>query len=379
MKQSIGIPSDIIMHTAVTTRDARYDEVFVFGVVTTGIFCKPSCPSRAANPENIRFFRDTAAAMLAGFRACKRCQATSLNDKLEKLVAVARYIEANAGEKLTLRTLSITAGLSESRLQRIFSKTFGVSPKAYQDQCRLQQFKTSLKSGNSVTDAIYQSGFGSSSRIYGEAMRNIGMTPGAYRAGGAGENIAYAHRTTTLGTLLMAATDRGVCFAQFGLNAEELITELTNEFPKATLAPSLADNGLAPQKLAPQKFALDNWINAIEQYLHAAAPLPEVPLDLRGTAFQIKVWKFLLSSNEGDVYSYGELAQGIDKPKATRAAASACGANKIAVLIPCHRVLRGDGSIGGYRWGIERKRALLDLERARSRGKAASLSSKPGQ
>jgi AraC family transcriptional regulator of adaptative response/methylated-DNA-[protein]-cysteine methyltransferase len=237
----------------------------------------------------------------------------------------------------------------------VFKATFGVTPKQYQDAARSERLKDLLKSSGGVADAIFAAGYGSTSRVYGEASRNVGMTPGAYRAGGAGETITYACRDSALGPLLMAATKRGVCFAQFGKSERALIRQLQQEFPNATLRASTATDAQE----------LDAWVEALNEHLSAGAPRPELPLDLRGTAFQIRVWQFLLHVAEGDVVSYSEVAAGIGKPKAVRAAASACGANSIAVLIPCHRVLRSDGGLGGYRWGTERKRALLDAERGR--------------
>lgn len=273
--------------------------------------------------------------------------------RMTRLVAAARYIESHAEERLTLRELAGQVGLSPSRFQRVFKAAFGVSPKAWQDAARMKRLKTALKEGDDVTGAIFSAGFGSLSRVYGERVRNIGMTPGAYRAGGAGETIAYASRETALGALLMAATERGVAFVQFGEDPEALLDQLRREFPNATLVASDAQE-------APE---LDVWITALDAHLAGGAPRPELPLDLRGTAFQMKVWRFLLSVREGDVISYGELASGIDQPGAARAVASACAANRIAILVPCHRVLRGDGNLGGYRWGLERKRALLAAER----------------
>jgi AraC family transcriptional regulator, regulatory protein of adaptative response / methylated-DNA-[protein]-cysteine methyltransferase len=206
-----------------------------------------------------------------------------------------------------------------------------------------------------VLDAITEAGFESTSRIYSHAPRNLGMTPSAYRRGGAGESIAYAVRATTMGPLLMAATDRGVCFAQFGESEASLIGQLKNEFPNATHTPSRMSDSRE----------LDAWIQAFEAHLRGDAPRPDLPLDLRGTAFQIRIWRFLLRVPEGGVMSYAELAAGVGAPRAVRAAASACAANRIAVLVPCHRVLRADGGLGGYRWGLERKRVLIDQERAR--------------
>jgi len=269
--------------------------------------------------------------------------------------AVANYIEQNAGESLTLAHLAQRAHLSPAHLQRTFKSVLGVSPKMFHDAARLRRFKGGLKAGKSVLDAITDAGFESTSRVYGHAPRNLGMTPSAYRRGGEGQAIAYAVRETAMGSLLMAATDRGVCFAQFGENRQALIAQLQGEFPNASLTASLMAGSSE----------LDAWIAALEVHISGGAPRPDLPLDLRGTAFQIRVWRFLLRVPEGNVLSYAELAAGIGAPRAVRAAASACAANRIAVLVPCHRVLRGDGGLGGYRWGIVRKRVLIDQERRR--------------
>jgi AraC family transcriptional regulator of adaptative response/methylated-DNA-[protein]-cysteine methyltransferase len=271
---------------------------------------------------------------------------------------VARYIEAHAEEPLSLKKLSIRAHLSPAHFQRTFKNVVGVSPKAFHDAARLRRLKRALKAGKSVLESITEAGFQSTSRIYGHASRNLGMTPSAYRAGGEGEAIAYAYRETALGSLVMAATNRGVCFAQFGSSKAVLVEQLRGEFPRSSIVESsMADS--------PE---LDAWIHAVDVHLAGTAPLPELPLDLRGTAFQVRVWKFLLAVPEGEVVSYGEVAHGIGAPRSVRAAASACAANRIAVLVPCHRVLRGDGGLGGYRWGLDRKRTLIDTERA---GRAA--------
>ncbi len=345
------------MRAAVATRDASCDGRFVYAVVTTGVFCRPSCAARPARPENLRFFADPFAATAAGYRPCRRCRPGSSADELADMAEIARYIEVHSDQRLTLAHLAERAACSTSQLQRRFKAAFGVTPKLFHDAVRLAGFKTALKAGDDVTDAIYRAGFGSPSRVYGETARNIGMTPSAYRAGGAGETVAYACRDTALGPLLMAATDRGVCFAQFGDSPETLKRQLRDEFPNARLQ-------ISPAEHSPP---LDAWIDALVAHVDRRAPRPELPLDLRGTAFQIKVWRFLLGIPEGDVVSYGEVAEGIEQPTAIRAAASACAANRVAVLVPCHRVLRGDGSLGGYRWGPARKRALLDVERARAR------------
>jgi len=351
-----AMPSESTMRRAIAMRDAQYDGQFVYGVMTTRVYCRPSCASRSAKPENIRFFATPEAAERAGLRPCKRCRPRDrAEEAMRRMQSLARYIEVHADETLPLARLARQAHLSPAHLQRTFKAAIGVSPKAYQDAARFGRLKSGLKAGRSVLDSIADAGFQSTSRVYGSATRSLGMTPSAYRAGGAGETIAYAGRDTVLGPLLMAGTDRGVCFAQFGPNAAALTVQLREEFPKATLVES--------RMTASRE--LDAWIKAFEAHLAGSIPRPDLPLDLRGTAFQIKVWRFLLQVPEGEVLSYTELAAGIEAPKAVRAAASACAANRIAVLVPCHRVLRGDGGLGGYRWGLERKRALLDQERAR--------------
>jgi AraC family transcriptional regulator of adaptative response/methylated-DNA-[protein]-cysteine methyltransferase len=271
------------------------------------------------------------------------------------MLTLARYIEAHAEEPLSLKKLSARVHISPAHLQRTFKNVVGISPKAFHDAARLCLLKGALKAGKSVLESITEAGFQSTSRVYGHAMRNLGMTPSAYREGGEGKTMAYAYRDSALGSLLMAATNRGVCFAQFGLSKEMLVEQLREEFPKASIVESSMTD-------SPE---LDAWIQAFEVHIAGTGLRPELPLDLRGTAFQVRVWKFLLSVPEGAVVSYGEVAQGIGAPTAVRAAASACAANRIAVLVPCHRVLRGDGGLGGYRWGLDRKRALIDAERAR--------------
>lgn len=348
----MSMPSEQEMREAITLRDKSHDGRFYYGVITTRVFCQPSCSSRPAKSENLRFFPGTSAAIIAGFRPCKKCLPNEGPAGVSRLVEMAQYIEMHALETLTLASLAEVVGLSPSRLQRLFKAAFGVSPKAYQDAIRMQYFKKALKEGEGVTDAIYSSGFGSLSRVYGEASRNMGMRPSVYRSGGIGEVISYACRETVLGLMAMAATETGICFVQFGEDESTLLAMLREEFPNADISLSSAQN-------APE---LDTWIKALEQHISEGAPRPDLPIDMRGTAFQMKVWRFLLSIREGDVLSYSQLAQQMDQPKAVRAVATACAKNRIAVLIPCHRVLRADGGLGGYRWGIDKKKMLLERE-----------------
>lgn len=337
---------------AVLERDAKWDGQFVFAVLSTGIYCRPSCSARRAKRENVRFFTGPAEACAAGYRACKRCQPDLAEGLASSLAEIARHIRAHAEQPLSLAELAKRAGLSPSHFQRRFSAVFGVSPKLMQDQARLDSFKQALKHGARVIEAGVDAGYGSSSRVHLHSVRHLGMSPSAYRTAGKGERIYYAYRQTVLGVMLMAATEKGICFVQFGDELEPLRAQLQSEFSGALLIPSVAQS-------APE---LDHWIDALNTHLSKHAPLPELPLDLRGSAFQIRVWRFLLGIESGRVLSYGEVAKGIHAGSAVRAVASACARNRIAVLIPCHRVLRGDGSLGGYRWGLERKRALLSAE-----------------
>lgn len=268
----------------------------------------------------------------------------------EAIVGLARNLIARADEPWPLADMAVRFGLSPSAFQRRFVALVGLSPKALQDAARFGRLKAALRSGSSVTDAILEAGFGSPSRVYGEAQRELGMTPSAYRDGAPGEAVHWAARETRFGWLGMAATARGVCFARFGDDARALEAEVAREFPKATITRS--------EPGAP----LDAWITELDAHLSRAAPAPGLPLDLRGTAFQMRVWRFLQGIPLGETRSYADVAHAIGAPKATRAVGTACGANRVAVLVPCHRVLRGDGGLGGYRWGLERKRALLAAE-----------------
>ena len=347
--------NEATMYAGITRRDRSLEGQFVYAVLTTGVYCRPSCSARTPLRKNIRFFPSPDEAGQAGFRACKRCKPDDPYYGIAHLVELARYIHSHADEKLTLKALAARQGVSPGYLQRTFKAAFGISPKTFQDAARLNTLKNLLKAGDDITGAIFEAGYGAPSRFYENAARQIGMSPKTYRDGGSGEAIIYACRNTDLGALMMAATDKGVCFVMFGDNENQLLGQLQAEFPKANFSRSSNNGGEL----------LDTWMMALGNHLSQGAPRPDIPLDLRGTAFQIKVWQFLLSIPEGDVISYSEVAEAIGKPRAVRAAASACGKNRIAVLVPCHRVLRGDGGLGGYRWGLDRKRTLLNTERGR--------------
>jgi len=356
MMTTMEFRTDEARWRALCARDRAADGKFFYAVKTTGVFCRPSCAARPAKRENVTFHANAEEAQKAGFRPCLRCHplaSVGQDPATQDMIVMSRYIADHADESLSLDKLAKRAGLSPFHFQRTFKAVLGVTPKQFQTDARMKRLKSNLRGGEGVAGAMFGAGFGSTSRVYEQVDGSLGMTPKAYRAGGKGETLHYATRETALGHLLMAATDRGVCFVQFGDGEKALKDQLAQEYPNAKIEPSAASP------------ALDQWIDALEAHLTAGGPRPELPLDLRGTAFQIRVWRFLLSVKEGDAVSYSEVAKGIGAPKAVRAAASACAKNRIAVLVPCHRVLRGDGALGGYRWGEARKRALLDAERKR--------------
>ena len=340
---------------ALLQRDASQDGKFWYGVVSTGVYCRPSCASRRPNPKNVRFFSSIQAAAASGLRACKRCRPEegSLAPKLSTLLELCRHIEAHAEQAHTLGALAARSGLSQFQVHRLFKAFLRLTPKEYIAQVRLRALKQRLRSAASVTDAIYDAGFESSSAVYGRMDAHLGMTPQHYRGGGAGVDISFAFGRSALGLVLIGATDRGVCYLQFGDSERELLEQLRDEFPKATITASEAAAGAE----------FSGWMTALNARIRGEKTRQPLPLDVQGTAFQKKVWDFLKTIPVGDVVSYGEAAKAIGEPRAVRALASACAGNRIGVLIPCHRVIRGNGELGGYRWGLPRKRALIDAER----------------
>ncbi|ARN75510.1 hypothetical protein BST96_16180 [Oceanicoccus sagamiensis] len=265
---------------------------------------------------------------------------------------ICRYIETHHQQRLTLAVLAEQAGMSPAHFQKLFKKTIGVSPRQYQERCRIQQFKQSLKAGDSVTAAIQNTGYESTSRIYEKLDSHIGMTPNRYKKGGAGETISYASTLTAIGTAMIAATDRGICFLQLDECDALLLQRLKQEFPNAELQSIHAST----QPL------FDQWMQQLKVFLEGKVEVLDLPLDIIGTAFQHMVWQYLTTIPAGDLQSYTEVARGLGRPNSVRAVASACANNKIAIAIPCHRVIRGDGSLAGYKWGLSRKRRLIDLE-----------------
>ncbi len=334
---------------AVMARDRAQDGQFVFAVATTGVYCRPSCAARRPRRENVRFFLTTDEAERAGYRACLRCHPKSVgNGESDAMKAVCRFIEQHLDEPLTLERLGREFEQSPFHLQRRFKAAVGITPREYADSCRLRLLKRNLQAGDSVTRAMYDAGYGSSSRLYERTASQLGMTPEKYRRGAIAATIRYTCADSPLGRMLVAATERGICAIQFGRSDGELLEGLKREFP---FAARKADDG-----------GLKTWVRELLAHMQGKKLSSALPLDIRATAFQRKVWRHLQSIPFGATKSYSQVAKAIGRPSATRAVARACATNPVAVEIPCHRVVREDGSMGGYRWGMERKKALLEME-----------------
>ncbi len=370
---SIVIPmrlKDSACWAAVLGRDRTCDDAFVYAVRSTGVYCRPSCPSRKPRRAAVLFFDDAGTAERAGFRPCRRCRpsgAPAASASVAKVRLACDIIRANPEERHTLRALASRVGVNVFHLQRLFTALVGISPRAYAEACRLGRLKAALKRGERVTPALYDAGYGSSSRLYERVDAKMGMTPATYRRGGRGIRIAYTIAASPLGRLLVAATDRGVCRVMLGDRDQTLEADLRGEYPKAVIHRSDA--------------ALGRSVRALVAHLRGRHPHVELPLDVQATAFQWRVWQQLLTIPYGETRSYSQVAAALGAPTAVRAVAGACAANPVALLIPCHRVVRESGDLGGYRWGIERKRALLAQEQrlvrkplapGRTRGKNGS-------
>jgi AraC family transcriptional regulator of adaptative response/methylated-DNA-[protein]-cysteine methyltransferase len=339
---------------AVLARDASQDGTFVFAVSSTGVFCRPSCPSRRPRRENVRFFDRALDAEQSGYRACLRCRPKAVdgNPQAALVRSACRYIEQHIEDRLTLGLLAREFRRSPFHLQRMFKAVLGISPKAYIDACRLQNVKANLQAGHSVTTSLYAAGYGSSSRLYERTASQLGMTPEKYRRGAMAALIRYTIADSPLGRMLIAATDKGICAIQFANSDGELQQGLMREFP------------FAVRKRDDR--ALAHWKGTLSQAMRGQDPHPSLPLDIRATAFQRRVWEYLQKIPRGETRSYSEVARDIGMPTATRAVARACATNPVAVAIPCHRVVRENGDMGGYRWGVDRKEKLLALEQAGS-------------
>jgi AraC family transcriptional regulator of adaptative response/methylated-DNA-[protein]-cysteine methyltransferase len=335
---------------AVVRRDPAADGTFVYAVATTGVYCRPSCGSRRPRRENVSFHATAADAERSGFRPCKRCHPDGAGLAARNAAVVAqacRSIE-QAEVMPSLDSLANAAGMSRFHFHRLFKSATGVTPKAYGGAHRSRRMRNELSAGGTVTEAIYGAGFNSSGRFYTASNERLGMTPTAYKEGGPGVTLRFAVGQCSLGAILVAATDKGVCAIEFGDEPEALVHGLQDRFPKAQLV------GADP--------AFERVVAIVVGFVEAPARGLELPLDVRGTAFQQRVWEALRSIPVGSTRSYAKIAELLGTPRAVRAVAQACASNPLAVAIPCHRVVRTDGSLSGYRWGVERKRALLARE-----------------
>jgi AraC family transcriptional regulator, regulatory protein of adaptative response / methylated-DNA-[protein]-cysteine methyltransferase len=349
---------------AVQTRDRSADGAFVYAVRSTGIYCRPSCASRKPRREQVEFFSLPQAAEQRGFRACLRCRPRLARLRDPRAAVVARVcreieaqIDADGGKvadgdgremRMTLGTLSAAAGMSAHQLERAFRSVMGISPRQYADARRMRRLKSRLRKGDDVTTALYDAGFGSSSRLYERAPAQLGMTPATYRQGGAGMKIHYTIVSSPLGRLLVGATDRGISALYLGKDDGPLESSLRKEYPRA--------------EIQRDRNGLEGWVGKILEHLRGREPNLDLPTDVQATAFQRRVWEELRKIPYGTTRTYSQVARAIGKPTAIRAVARACATNPVSVVVPCHRVVREDGNLAGYRWGLERKQALLEQE-----------------
>lgn len=354
MGDKIDLSADALWR-AVTDRDRSYDGVVFYAVRTTGIFCRPQCPSRKPARANVVFFFSAQGAHNAGYRPCHRCrpdQPSAPGTPVDTVVELCRYIESCTGHLPTLQELAELVGMSPGYVQRLFRNTLGVSPRQYADWHRQARFRRALREGEGIAAATYGAGYGSGSRVYENSSRNMGMTPAGYRLRGQGLAIRYTVVPCRLGFLLAAATQKGICAVRLGDSADELTENLLEEFSRAEI-------GEADGRLT-------EWAGMLVRYLDGAADWPCLPVDIIGTAFQQRVWDFLRKIPEGETASYSRIAAELGKPEASRAVGSACAANPAALVVPCHRVVRVSGDSGSYRWGDGRKKELLALEKQKS-------------
>ncbi|HEY7127006.1 MAG TPA: bifunctional DNA-binding transcriptional regulator/O6-methylguanine-DNA methyltransferase Ada [Ktedonobacterales bacterium] len=340
---------------AFSARDKAADGQFVVAVRSTGIYCRPSCPSRRPKRENVLFFAEPGTAEQAGYRACLRCRPRQNGTPEEQVTLVqqiCRVIEQHPEGSPSLEELGTEISMSPFHLQRTFKRVLGITPRQYAEAHRLGRLKERLREGESVTQALYGVGYSSSSRLYEQANARLGMTPATYGKGGKGMQISYTIANSPLGAVLVAMTERGICMVSLGESEAYLIQELTSDYPAAQI-----------QRAEGEVHA---WVSAILDYLNGRAPSLDLPLDVQATAFQWQVWQALQAIPVGSTRTYSELAEAIGHPRAARAVGNACANNPVSLVVPCHRAIREDGSLGGYRWGLERKKRLLAQERERA-------------
>ena len=371
MTTSPTLPADLSadhLWAAVLSRDAGFDGRLIYAVRSTGIYCRPSCPSRRPRRAQAVFFATPDDARRDGYRPCRRCAPDDADAEAALVRRVGDYIDGYIRDYdgLPAAAIGAAAGVGAARLRRVFRRETGLTPAQYARGRRLARFKSLLRDGADVTAAVYDAGYGSASRVYEGAAAQLGMTPASYRKGGAGAVIRYAVAPSALGGLLLAATDSGVCAVKLGDDAAALAAELYAEFPAASIIHIPFPDGRA--EFGDATGNLCNWMNVLLEYLEGRRVDPDLPLDVRATVFQWRVWRRLRAIAPGETRSYRQLAAELGQPGASRAVGRACATNPVAPIIPCHRAVRTDGALAGYRWGLHRKEALLELER---RGLAA--------
>ena len=331
-------------------RDARADGSFVFAVQSTHIYCRPSCPARRPLRANTVFFRTAQDAESHGFRPCRRCRPKQQDSATVLVQQVAAVLAAGSGDSLRLGELAAELNTTPAKVRRAFRRVTGLSPKEFEQAFRLARFKKMLREGSSVTEALYACGYGSSSRLYEKTNAHLGMTPASYRKGGAGMQIRYTVANTTLGKVLMAATERGLSAVYLGESEKSLVEELRKEYAQAEIVRASDGN--------------EAWLSEIVRRVEGNAPSVELPLDVQATAFQRRVWQELQKIPRGATRTYTQVARALGKPRSVRAVARACATNPVSIVVPCHRVIRTDGTLAGYRWGLQRKEKLLEREAA---------------
>jgi AraC family transcriptional regulator, regulatory protein of adaptative response / methylated-DNA-[protein]-cysteine methyltransferase len=335
---------------ATLARDSRADGSFVLAVRSTHIYCRPSCPARRPLRRNVTFFRTREEAEKQGYRPCLRCRPNEISASVALVQRAASHLAESSEEGVRLGALAKQLGTTQATLRRAFLQVTGINPRELAEALRIKRFKAMLRTGRSITDALYETGYGSSSRVYERSNAQLGMTPGAYRKGGQGMKIGYSIAKSPLGKVLVAATDRGVSAVYLGDAEGTMIAELRKEYPRAEIAPATD--------------SFQRWVGEIVQRIEGKQPRLELPLDLQATAFQRRVWQELQRIPRGRTRTYSQVAQSLGQPKAVRAVARACATNPVSIVVPCHRVIREDGALAGYRWGLSRKEQLLAQERA---------------
>jgi AraC family transcriptional regulator of adaptative response/methylated-DNA-[protein]-cysteine methyltransferase len=337
-------------------RDPRADGQFIVGVRSTGIYCRPSCPARRPLRKNVVFFHTGEEAEKQGLRPCLRCKPNAKSSALQLVERATHELAQSSDENFDHKRIAAVArklGVAASALRRAFQQVTGLAPRDLADALRLKRFKALLRGGKNITDALYETGYGSSSRVYERSDAQLGMTPAAYQKGGKGMTLNYSITKSPLGRVLVAATERGVSAVYLGGPQENLLAELRKEYPRA--------------EIAPAKESYQRWVREIIQRIEGKPASAELPLDVQGTAFQRRVWQELQRIPRGTTRTYSQVAQSLGQPKAVRAVARACATNPVSIVVPCHRVIRSDGAMAGYRWGLSRKEQLLAAERTASK------------